>query len=400
MARDNAGRPHRSRLHVSLETVLDGPGTETTPSAELRRTAPISGDELRVILDTIDRTGSIGIAAGEVGRSYRHTWDVLGRASASYGVSLVETTVGGRTGGGTRLTEDGRDVLRRLREASADLQVIISRRAAPADAPPTVMIASTLEVLDTGLDDLISRRFFAESGIRVGFVGAGSGEALALATQGRLDAVITHAPTLEAEFVRNGWGEQRVPLMEGGFVLVGPADDPAGVRDRQSSAVEVSITAAFGRIAGTGSIFLSRGDNSGTHLKEMELWRSAGLEPEAPWYRRCVGLGNREILQRAAALGGYALVDAATLHAIGIPRGISIVWPPLAGRGRRFRSDEAVTRYTMTTVKPTVLRDNPLAVDRRAEWTRQLTDWLVRSVPTILAEESRGSRGVNLFQPI
>jgi tungstate transport system substrate-binding protein len=255
-------------------------------------------------------------------------------------------------------------------------------------------------VLDSGLGDRISQRFFAESGIRVGFVGAGSGEALSLASHGRVDATITHAPSLEREFMQNGWGDRGFPVMQGHFVLVGPADDPADVRSGGPSTTERPITSAFARVAQAGSLFLSRYDNSGTYLKEIELWRIAGIEPEEPWYQRCGGSGNREILQKAAELGGYTLVDAATLHAIGLPRGLTTVWQPSSSRTRGNHSRDAVTHYSITTVRPAVIRDSPAAADRRAGWAGQLSEWLARSIPTILVEKSRGSRGVNLFQPI
>jgi tungstate transport system substrate-binding protein len=400
MVRDGDDKTPRSGLHVSLGSVLEASGAKQLRALDSPRSAPISGDELRVLLDTIDRTGSIGRAAREVERSYRHAWDVLGRASTSYGASLVETTTGGRSGGGTRLSEDGRTVLRRLKDASAELEAIVSRPAPVTDQPPAVMVASTLEVLESGLGDTISRRFFTESGIRVGFIGAGSGEALSLASHGRVDATITHAPSMEREFMRNGWGERGLPVMQGHFVLVGPADDPAGVERVGPTTKERSIVSAFEQIARAGSIFFSRSDQSGTHLKEMELWHLAGIEPKEPWYQPRVGFGNREILQQAADRGGYALIDAATLHAIGLPGGLTTVWRPGSLRTRGNQSHHAVTHYTMTTVRQTVIRDAPAAVDRRAGWARQLSEWLDRSMPAILIEDSRGSRDIFLFQPI
>jgi len=368
-------------------------GADTVPDASPRRALP--GDELRDLLRGIGATGSISAAAREIGRSYRHAWDLLERASRAVGAPLVNTATGGRSGGGTRLADEGHALLSRLEDASAEIAHLFTRPEVPDDAPPALMIAGTMETVETGLSDLITRRFYRDSRIRLGFVGVGSGEALTLATQGRIDATITHAPELEREFLLHGWGEPGIPLMQGHFVIVGPADDPAGVSDGRSSGQRSSIAASMSRVAGSQALFFSRADRSGTHMKELELWRSVGIEPEAPWYRRCTGCGNREILRDAAAQGGYALIDAATLHAIGIPRGLRVLW-----RSRTSRGDEAVTRYTLIPVKTAVLRDTPAAADRRTGWTRQLAEWLARTVPTILEEEPRAFRGTTLFQPV
>ncbi|MFP4152571.1 MAG: substrate-binding domain-containing protein, partial [Alkalispirochaeta sp.] len=335
---------------------------DASRSSSHRRALP--GDELHDLLRAIQATGSISAAARTIGRSYRHTWDLLDRASRAVGAPLVNTATGGLTGGGTRLAEKGHALLAKLESASAELALLVTRPEVPEEAPPALMIAGTMETLETGLSDLIARRFYADSRIRLGFVGVGSGEGLTLATQGRIDATITHAPELEREFLLHGWGEPGVPLMQGHFVIVGPAEDPAGISRERPASKRTPIAASMARIAGSEALFFSRADRSGTHMKELELWRSVGIEPREPWYRRCTGCGNREILRHAATIGGYALIDAATLHAIGIPQGLRIL--------RRSFSEEATTRYTLIPVRATVLRDTPTAVDRRTGWTRQL----------------------------
>jgi tungstate transport system substrate-binding protein len=109
-------------------------------------------------------------------------------------------------------------------------------------------------------------------------VGSGTGAALNLARQGQIDLVMVHAKSLEEKFVADGFGTERIDLMYNDFVIVGPADDPAGIKGMALAGD------ALKKIAQKGATFISRGDNSGTHVAELDLWKNAGIKPAAPWY--------------------------------------------------------------------------------------------------------------------
>jgi tungstate transport system substrate-binding protein len=171
-----------------------------------------------------------------------------------------------------------------------------------------ILLASTIGPVDAGIVPLLENRFEKESGIRVRHVGAGTGEALKMAEQGSFDLVLVHAKTLEEKFVGNGFGTERIPLMYNDFVIVGPAADPAGIKGTKSAAE------ALQKIASSGAPFVSRGDNSGTHVAEMELWAKAALKPAGAWYLvyEKGNEGNGPTLKYADQKGAYTFMDRAT----------------------------------------------------------------------------------------
>jgi tungstate transport system substrate-binding protein len=168
-------------------------------------------------------------------------------------------------------------------------------------------IATTTSVEASGLLGALLPAFEKSSGIPVETIAVGSGKALKLAENGDVDAVLSHAPDLEEAFVRSGFGRERRVVLENDFVIVGPPEDPAGVRGCRSAA------SAFARIAASGAGFVSRGDESGTHQKEKQLWRAAGASPAAGYVS--AGLGMGEVLLLADEKRAYTLVDRATLAA-------------------------------------------------------------------------------------
>jgi tungstate transport system substrate-binding protein len=121
---------------------------------------------------------------------------------------------------------------------------------------------------------------------------------------------LTHAPELEDEFMKDGWGASRFPVMANDFILVGPVSDPAQIAKTDVSG---GAKEAFRKIALSSSSFISRGDHSGTHLKELKIWDSAGISPEGEWYLKSSGVvGNLGILHLALEKKAYTLVDRAT----------------------------------------------------------------------------------------
>ena len=179
----------------------------------------------------------------------------------------------------------------------------------PPTGPTFLLLASTIGPVDAGIVGALEGAFEQETGIRVRHVGAGTGAALDLARQGSFDLVLVHARTLEEKFVADGFGTRRIPLMYNDFVIVGPAEDPAGVKGMRRADL------ALQAIAAKGALFVSRGDRSGTHVAELELWTRAGVKPAGGWYSVYAqgASGNGPTLRHADELKAYTLIDRATV---------------------------------------------------------------------------------------
>lgn len=172
--------------------------------------------------------------------------------------------------------------------------------------PRQIILASTTSTEDSGLfDELIPAFEAAHPEFAVYVIAVGTGEALELGRRTDADVLLVHAPAAESAFVADGYGLERRPVMYNDFVIVGPADDPATVRGLTDAAE------ALRRIAEAGAPFVSRGDDSGTHRKELELWQAAALEPGFVGYLDA-GQGMGEVLRIANERRGYALTDRAT----------------------------------------------------------------------------------------
>lgn len=186
--------------------------------------------------------------------------------------------------------------------ATAGLALIA---ALPATAQEFITVASTTSTENSGLFGHILPIFQAETGIEVRVVSQGTGQALETGRRGDADVVFVHARAQEEAFVADGYGVQRFDVMYNDFVIVGPNDDPAGVRD------VADASAAMAAIAGAEASFASRGDDSGTHVAEKNLWAAAGVEPEGSWYLS-TGSGMGATLNTAAQVPAYALTDRGT----------------------------------------------------------------------------------------
>ena len=175
-----------------------------------------------------------------------------------------------------------------------------------------ILLASTIGPIDAGIVSALEEGFEKETGIRVRHVGAGTGEALKIAEKGSVDLVMVHARSLEEKFVADGFGTERIPFMYNDFVIVGPSGDPAGIRGMKSA------TAALKKIAEKPAPFGSRGDRSGTHVAETELWSKAGLKPSGSWYKvyEKGSEGNAPTLRYTGSVQSYTLIDRATYLAL------------------------------------------------------------------------------------
>ena len=171
-----------------------------------------------------------------------------------------------------------------------------------------ILLSSTIGPIDAGIVDVLETAFEKDSGIRVRHVGSGTGAALDLARNGQIDLVIVHAKSLEEKFVAEGFGTERIDLMYNDFVIVGPANDPAGIKGMKLAAD------ALKRISERKVLFISRGDNSGTHVAEMELWKLAGIKPSGSWYEvyEKGSAGNAPTLQYTDQKAAYTVIDRAT----------------------------------------------------------------------------------------
>lgn len=168
-----------------------------------------------------------------------------------------------------------------------------------------VILATTTSLQDSGLLDSLTPPFERSCRCRLKVIAAGSGQSLALGARGEADVVLAHAPALERQYVAAGSLVERRLVMTNDFVLVGPPDDPARIRDAPS------VEEVLRRIAARRAGFASRGDSSGTHLLERELWRRAGVSPAGDWYLQ-VGQGMGATLRVASQKRAYTLTDRGT----------------------------------------------------------------------------------------
>lgn len=181
--------------------------------------------------------------------------------------------------------------------------VFSSKQAEPAR--DELMLATTTSTYDTGLLDFLLPAFEETYNIRVKVVALGTGAALELGKNGDCDVVLAHAKDSEVRLVEEGFFVERHDVMFNDFIIVGPADDPAGVRSAPDAAQALQL------IATKGSRFISRSDDSGTHKKELFLWQ--GRQPGAPWYIRA-GMGMADTLRMADERGAYTLTDRGTFY--------------------------------------------------------------------------------------
>jgi tungstate transport system substrate-binding protein len=168
-----------------------------------------------------------------------------------------------------------------------------------------LILATTTSTVDSGLLDVLIPVFEKETGYRVKTIAAGTGQALAMGEKGEADVLLAHAPEAERKLVDSGAAINYQLVMHNDFVIVGPSSDPAGVKDKPSAE-------AFKAIAAKEATFISRGDDSGTHKKELSLWKKAEIAPSgSKWYQES-GQGMGATLLMASEKNGYTLTDRAT----------------------------------------------------------------------------------------
>ncbi len=229
----------------------------------------------------------------------------------------------------------------------------------------TIILATTTSTQDSGLLDVMLPIFEKKTGYFVKTIAVGSGQAMAMGQKGEADVLLVHSPEAEQKFVKEGYGINRRLVMHNDFIVVGSSEDPAKIKGTKPS------SEAFKKIASSKSLFLSRGDNSGTHAKEKAIWKVTGINPEAEkWYQQ-TGLGMGETLNVAAEKKGYTLADRGTYLAIkknlkldilveGDPILLNIYhvievnpakWPKVNAVGAKTFADFMVSKETQEIIK-------------------------------------------------
>jgi len=181
--------------------------------------------------------------------------------------------------------------------------------ASPAEAAPqqkNIILATTTSTQDTGLLDTLIPIFEKKTGYFVKTIAVGSGQAMTMGSKGEADVLLVHSPDAEKKFIADGLGVNRRLVMHNDFIIVGPADDPAKIKG-EKSALE-----AMKKIAASGALFISRGDNSGTNALEKKLWKAAAINPEGQKFYQQTGLGMGQTLNVAAEKKAYTIADRGT----------------------------------------------------------------------------------------
>ncbi|MBK1887950.1 MULTISPECIES: substrate-binding domain-containing protein [Marinobacter] len=188
-----------------------------------------------------------------------------------------------------------------------------------ACAEDYITLASTTSTENSGLFASILPKFEDTTGIQVRVVAVGTGQAFEIARRGDADSLLVHDTAGEKRFVENGFATERADVMYNDFVLIGPANDPANIRQAQSA------EEAFAAIAKAEAPFASRGDDSGTNRAELRHWKNAGVDPDGDWYRE-LGSGMGPTLNTAAAMDAYVMSDRATWVAFGNRQNLTLLF--------------------------------------------------------------------------
>ncbi len=188
------------------------------------------------------------------------------------------------------------------------MTLVATSSQAQTTQPRKIMLASTIGPIDAGIVGALEEAFTKKTGITVEHTGAGTGQALKMAETGKYDLLLVHAKALEEKFVADGFGTKRYDLMYNDFVVLGPASDPAKIKGMKDAA------AALKTIAQAKALFVTRGDKSGTHVKELVVWKKAGIEPQGAWYAvfEQGAKGNAPTLAHANEKQAYTIMDRAT----------------------------------------------------------------------------------------
>jgi tungstate transport system substrate-binding protein len=236
---------------------------------------------------------------------------------------------------------------------------------AAAGGEKNIILATTTSTQDTGLLDVLIPIFNKNTGYFVKTIAVGSGQAMTMGRKGEADVLLVHSPDAEKKFITEGYGVNRRLVMHNDFIIVGPKSDPANINKIRNA------TEAFKKIAAGGALFISRGDNSGTHATEKKIWGAAGIKPDGQrWYQQ-TGLGMGQTLGVAAEKKAYTVTDRGTYLALQKSLGLDILvegdaillniyhvieinpakWPKINVDGARAFADFMVSKDTQAIIK-------------------------------------------------
>jgi tungstate transport system substrate-binding protein len=228
-----------------------------------------------------------------------------------------------------------------------------------------LILATTTSTQDSGLLDVLNPLFEKKTGYFVKTISVGSGQALAMGQKGEADVLLVHSPEAEKKLMADGFGIDRLLVMHNDYIVLGPSADPAGIKGAKTT------PEAFNKIAAASTLFLSRGDNSGTHAKEKGIWKAAGINPVGQkWYQE-TGLGMGQTLNVANEKNGYLLADRGTYLALKKNSSLAILkegdpillniyhvirvnpvkWPKVNTAGAKAFSDFMVSADTQGIIK-------------------------------------------------
>ncbi len=243
----------------------------------------------------------------------------------------------------------------------------------------SMVLATTTSTQDSGLLDYLLPLFEKETGIKVKVLAKGTGEALEIAKRGDADGLLVHAKSQELQFVKDGFGTERLEVMYNDFVIVGPKDDPAKLKEKTpSDAVE-----AFKLLSSSKASFISRGDKSGTNTKELAIWKSAAIEPTGTWYVSA-GKGMGAVLQMADEKNAYTLTDRATYLSMKDKLDLTIVTE---------KGKDLLNQYAL-------IRLNPDKNKIKTEESNEFIEWMLSSKgQQLIGEFGKDKYGQALFVP-
>ena len=243
----------------------------------------------------------------------------------------------------------------------------------------SMVLATTTSTQDSGLLDYLLPLFEKDTGIKVKVLAKGTGEALEVAKRGDADGLLVHAKAQELQFVKDGFGTERLEVMYNDFIIVGPKDDPAKLLEKTpSDAIE-----SFKLISSSKATFISRGDKSGTNTKELAIWKSAGITPTGTWYVSA-GKGMGAVLQMADEKKAYTLTDRATYLSMKDKLELKIV----TEKGSGFLNQYAFIRLDPTKNKIKTVEAN------------EFIDWMISAKgQKLIGEYGKDKYGQALFIP-
>lgn len=243
-----------------------------------------------------------------------------------------------------------------------------------------ILLSTTTSTDDSGLLGFILPEFTKDTGYDVKVVAVGTGQALQMGRDGDADVLLVHAKASEEEFVAEGHGVERFDVMYNDFVLLGPKDDSLNLKEEVGS----DIVKALATISESGKTFVSRADDSGTHKKELNLWKEANIEPKGDWYVEA-GQGMGAVVQMTDELQGYTLSDRATYLSMMDDLELQIV---VEGDTKLFN------QYGVIAVDPE--KNDKI----NAEGAQAFVDWMISSKAQELIEEfGKDKYGQSLFIP-